>query len=79
MIISFLYIFSLPKNYNKIEDDLRVAKKLIYYYMFYSSSYFPVLDNVESDFGLDPYVFLNNAIILNESINSVINGINECL
>ena len=47
--------------------------------MYHRSSFFPVLDNVASDFGIDPYVFINNETIMLESMKSIINGINECL
>ena len=70
---------SNPKEYDRINNDVIIAEKLIYYYMFLNSRYFPVLDNDDSDFGIDTDVFIKDKSILKESCKSVIEGINQCL
>ena len=47
--------------------------------MFVNSRFFPVLDNENSDFGLDIDVFYKNKEKFNLSIDSIMKGINECL
>ena len=68
-----------PKGYNKIADDKKIAEKLIYYYMFHNSRYFPVLDNENSDFGLDFEVFYRDKKKFDLSINSIMQGLRECI
>ncbi|MDG1974393.1 MAG: hypothetical protein P8I26_05085 [Flavobacteriaceae bacterium] len=75
----YMEYISNPKSYNKIESDKIIAQKLIYYYMFVNSRFFPVLDNENSDFGLDIDVFYKNKEKFNLSIDSIMKGINECL
>ena len=75
----YMEFLSNPKEYDRINNDVIIAEKLIYYYMFLNSRYFPVLDNDDSDFGIDTDVFIKDKSILKESCKSVIEGINQCL
>lgn len=75
----YMEFLSNPKEYDRINNDVIIAEKLIYYYMFLNSRYFPVLDNDYSDFGIDTDVFIKDKSILKESCKSVIEGINQCL
>lgn len=75
----YMEFISNPRIYNKIESDKIIAEKLIYYYMYENSRYFPVLDNKNSDFGLDIDVFYRNKKKFDLSIDSIMKGLNECL
>ena len=50
---------SNPKEYDRINNDVIIAEKLIYYYMFLNSRYFPVLDN-ETQFWVGTDVFIKD-------------------
>jgi hypothetical protein len=75
----YMEYISNPRIYNKIESDKIIAEKLIYYYMYENSRFFPVLDNKNSDFGLDVDVFYRNKKKFDLSIDSIMKGLNECL
>ena len=67
-----------PEDNYDIEKDKLLAEKLIYYYLFYNSYYFPVLDNVEDDYSTDPFIFFRSNDLLKKSTDSIMQAIQRC-
>lgn len=76
---SYVDFLTNPKGYDNLQKDKLIAEKLIYYYMFENSRFFPVLDNQKSDYGIDLDVFLRDKNAFDKSTNSILTGIEQCL
>ncbi len=75
----YMDYISDPFDYQFIERDKEISKKLIYYYTIYNSYYFPVLDNKFDDNSYDEGIFLRNPNLIENSSEAIYMGIKRCL
>jgi|694.fasta_scaffold70976_3 hypothetical protein len=78
-INEYFDFISNPKEILNLEDQRILAIKIIYYYIFYNSYYFPVLANENDDYSYDAYAFLNSEKKLENSAVSIMLGVERCL